>query len=77
MISYLIYLLSCSCCCIFWVFVILLIVGLMRLRKKGKTDAGMKDMLNEGYEASRAFVRGNKTREQLLAEEDEQENHRR
>ena len=45
MISYLIYLLSCSCCCIFWVFVILLIVGLMRLRKKGKTDAGMKDML--------------------------------
>lgn len=75
--TYVIYLLSCSCCCIFWVFVILLIVGLMRLRKKGKTDAGMKDMLNEGYEASRAFVRGNKTREQLLAEEDEQENRRR
>ena len=75
--SIVIYLLSCSCCCFFWVFVILLIVGLMRLRKKGKTDAGVKEMLNEGYEASRAFVRGNKTREQLLAEEDEQENRRR
>lgn len=75
--SIVIYLLGCSCCCFFWVFVILLIVGLMRLRKKGKTDAGVKEMLNEGYEASRAFVRGNKTREQLLAEEDEQENRRR
>lgn len=69
--------LGCTCCCFFWVFVILLVVGLMRLRKKGKTDAGVKDMLNEGYEASRAFVRGGKTREQLLAEEDEQENRRR
>ena len=70
-------LLGCFCCCLFWVFVILLIWGLLRLRKKGKTDAGVKDMLNEGYEASRAFVRGGKTREQLLAEEDEEENRRR
>jgi hypothetical protein len=69
--------LSCLCCCIFSVFVILLVWGLLRLRKKGKTDAGVKDMLNEGYEASRAFVRGGKTREQLLAEEDEEENRRR
>lgn len=34
-------------------------------------------MFNEGYEASRAFVRGGKSREQLLAEEDEEENRRR
>jgi hypothetical protein len=70
-------LLGCFCCCLFWVFVILLVWGLLRLRKKGKTDAGVKDMLNEGYEASRAFVRGGKTREQILAEEDEEENRRR
>jgi len=70
-------LLGCFCCCIFWVFVVLLVWGLLRLRKKGKTDAGVKDMLNEGYEASRAFVRGGKTREQILAEEDEEENRRR
>ena len=55
---------------------ILLVWGLLRLRKKGKKDAGVKDMLNEGYEASRAFVRGGKSREELLAEEDEQENRR-
>ena len=76
MINIIASLLSCLCCCIFCVFVILLVWGLLRLRKKGKKDAGVKDMLNEGYEASRAFVRGGKSREELLAEEDEQENRR-
>ncbi len=76
MISYLIYGLSCLCCCLFWVFVIILIVGLLRMRKKGK-KANAVEAFNEGYEASKAFVRGQKTREQLLAEEDEEEGRRR
>lgn len=75
MLSYLLSALSCLCCCFFWVFVIILIVGLLRMRKKGK-KASPVEAFQEGYEASKAFVRGQKTREQLLAEEDEEENRR-
>ncbi len=63
--------LGCFCCCIFWVFVIILIIGLLRMRKKGK-KATPVEVFQEGFEASRAFVRGQKTREQLLAEEDDE-----
>ncbi len=63
--------LSCFCCCIFWVFVIILVVGVLRMRKKGK-KATPVDVFQEGFEASRAFVRGQKTREQLLNEEDDE-----
>ena len=71
MISYIASALSCLCCCLVWVFIIIAIIGLLRMRKKGK-KASAVEVFQEGYEASRAFVRGQKTREQLLAEDDDQ-----
>lgn len=69
--DYLIYGLSCTCCCLFWVFVILLVVGMMALRKKGKKVTA-KGAVSEGVEqVSRVFVRGNKTREEMLREDDD------
>ncbi len=62
---------SCFCCCLFWVVIIIGIIGLLRMRKKGKKATAV-EVFQEGYEASRAFVRGQKTREQLLAEDDDQ-----
>ncbi len=65
------YILSCTCCCLFWVFIILIIVGVMALRKKGKKVTA-KEAMSEGVEqVSRVFVRGNKTREEMLREDDE------
>ncbi|MBM4364650.1 MAG: hypothetical protein FJ102_00430 [Deltaproteobacteria bacterium] len=62
---------GCTCCCLFWVFVIVLIAGVMALRKKGKKVTA-KEAVTEGVEqVSRVFVRGNKTREEMLREDDE------
>lgn len=63
---------SLLCCLLFFVLV-LAIIGMMFLRKKGKKNVTAKDAILAGAEVSRAFVRGEKTREQLLAEEDEEE----
>ncbi|MFZ5479417.1 MAG: hypothetical protein ACOZNI_21815 [Myxococcota bacterium] len=66
-------LLSSLCCCSGFVLIFLLIVGMMVLRKKGKKNVSAKEAIQAGAEVSRAFVRGKKTREELLAEEDEEE----
>lgn len=60
-------------CCGFCFFLFVLILGFMLLRKKGKKEITVKAALDAGADASRAFIRGGKSREQLMAEEEEEE----
>lgn len=73
MITYIISAVCSLLCCFLFFVIILALIGSMFLKKKGKTNASPKEMIMAGAEVSRAFVRGDKTREQLLAEEDEEE----
>jgi fumarate reductase subunit C len=71
MMSYLWYILSCTCCCLAFVFFILLIVGIMSMRKRGKKVTAKAAVMEGAEQVSRVFVR--KSREEMLREEDEQE----
>lgn len=69
--SIIISLLCSGMCCLFFLFMFLFIVGFMVMRKRGKKVAStgdVRDAVKEGLDASRAFVRGSKTREELLRE---------
>lgn len=66
---------SSLCCCGGSVLFFLLIVGVVVLKRRGKTVTAA-EALATGAEVSRAFVRGQKTREELMAEEDAEENRR-
>lgn len=73
------YLISGICsllCCLLFFVLVLVIIGSMFLKKRGKKNASVAEAFKAGAEVSRAFVRGEKTREQLLAEEDEEEKKR-
>lgn len=66
--------LSSLCCCLGVVFFLLFVIGLLFLRKRGKKAATPVEAVWAGADqVSRAFVRTNKTREQLYAEEEEEE----
>lgn len=67
---------SCLCCCTGSSLLFLLIVGVVVLRRRGKKVTAAEAFAT-GAEVSRAFVRGQKTREELMAEEDAEENNRR
>lgn len=74
--SYIIYIvaaLSSLLCCGGAFLIFLLILGFVFLRKRGKKDISVKEAMSTGADMSRAFIRGGKTREQLLAEEEEEE----
>jgi high-affinity Fe2+/Pb2+ permease len=62
-------LLCCGSCFLF----VVLIVGWMVLRKRGKKASPRQAVVVGVQEMSRAFVRGMKSREELLREEDEEE----
>jgi hypothetical protein len=66
---------SLSCCFLF-VLLMLAIIGGMFLRKKGKQKVTAREAIQAGMEQSRAFIRGEKSREQMLQEEDEEERRR-
>lgn len=61
-------LLCSSICCVIFVLFFLLIIGMMVMRKKGKKKVSVKQAIQAGADASRAFVRGSKSREELLRE---------
>lgn len=63
---------SLLCCGSCFLFVVLLI-GWMVLRKRGRKASPRQAVVVGVQEMSRAFVRGLKTREELLREEDEEE----
>ena len=67
--SYLIYGLSCTCCCLAFVFFLLLIVGILSMRKRGKKVSAKAAVMEGAEQVSRVFVR--KSREEILKEEDE------
>jgi H2-forming N5,N10-methylenetetrahydromethanopterin dehydrogenase-like enzyme len=75
-ISYALYCLCCLTCCLVTVVLLLAIIGSMFMKKKGKKPVSIKEAVVAGAEVSRAYVRGGKSREQLLAEEDEEEKRR-
>lgn len=78
--AYLYYIVSAFfgfCCCCGVPF-ILFIVGFMVLRKKGKTEISAKEAVVAGVDqVSRAFVRTGKSREEMIAEEDAEEDRNR
>jgi hypothetical protein len=66
--------LSSLCCCLGFVLFVLFLVGFLFLRKRGQKAATPVEAVRAGADqVSRAFVRTNKTREQLYAEEEEEE----
>lgn len=67
--SYLIYGLSCTCCCLAMVFFLLLIVGILSMRKRGKKVSAKAAVMEGAEQVSRVFVR--KSREEMLKEDDE------
>lgn len=67
--SYLIYGLSCTCCCLAMVFFLLLIVGILSMRKRGKKVTAKAAVMEGADQVSRVFVR--KSREEMLKEDDE------
>ena len=63
---------SSLCCCLAFVLFILLIIGVLTMRKKGKKKVTAREAIATGADqVSRVFVRGQKSREEMLAEEDE------
>lgn len=73
MVTYIVSALCSLTCCFLFFVLVLAIVGSMFLKKRGKKNVSAAEAIRAGAEVSRAFVRGEKTREQLLAEEDEEE----
>ena len=74
--SYIIYIVSALAsllCCGGGFLLFLLILGFVFLRKRGKKNISVKEAVSTGADMSRAFIRGQKTREQLLAEEEEED----
>lgn len=67
--SYLICGLSCTCCCLAFVFFLLLIVGILSMRKRGKKVTAKAAVMEGAEQVSRVFVR--KSREEMLKEDDE------
>ena len=72
--TWIISLLCSGLCCLLFVVLFFALIGMMFLRKRGKKNVGAREAVQAGVELSRAFVRGEKTREQLLAEEDDDYN---
>ena len=66
MFSIILSLLCSGTCCLLFVVLLLAIVGMMVLRKRGKKKVSAKEALQAGADASRAFIRGSKSREELL-----------
>jgi len=67
----LIYGLSCcfsSLCCLMAFVIFLFIIGRMVMKKKGKEPQTVKDTIKVGADVTRGFIRGTKSREQLLRE---------
>jgi len=58
---------SGSCCLVFFVL-FLAIVGTIFLRKRGKKKVSAREAIKVGADVSRAFIRGQKSREELLRE---------
>lgn len=72
-ISILIYVISSlTCCCLPVTLIIFFIVGFMFFQKKGKKATVGETMSQGAKQVSQVFQRGGKTREELLAEEDEE-----
>lgn len=64
-------LLSSLCCCLGFVFIIIVIVGMLAMRKRGKKGTA-KEIMSVGVEeVSRAFVKSKKSREEMMREEEE------
>ncbi len=77
MTTYIIAALSSLCCCLGFVLMIFLIVGMLFLRKRGKKDISAQEAVKVGAEqVSQMFVRPKKSREELMREEDEEERRR-
>ncbi len=68
LISIVISLLCSGLCCLFFFVLFLALVGMLVLRKRGKKKVKIGEAIQAGADASRAFVRGSKSREQLLRE---------
>lgn len=61
-------------CCGGATLLFLLLVGIMLMRKRGKKNINASEAVKVGAEeVSRAFVRTKKTREELYAEEEEED----
>lgn len=61
--------LVCSAsCCLLFVVLFLAIIGAVFLRKRGKKKVTAREAIKVGADVSRAFIRGQKSREQLLRE---------
>lgn len=67
-VSIIISLLCSGTCCLLFVVLLLAIIGMMVLRKRGKKKVSAKEAIQAGADASRAFIRGSKSREELLRE---------
>lgn len=74
LIWYIVSLVSCLLCCTGAALLICLFVGMTFLRKKGKKNVTPKEAVKAGAEqVSQMFIKPKKTREQLMAEEEEEE----
>ncbi len=71
--AYIIGLASSCLCCAGFVFFIILIVGFLAMRKRGKTGSAKEVMAVGVEEVSRAFVKTKKSREEMMREEEEEE----
>lgn len=68
-LSWLISLLCCSSCCLLFVVLVLAVIGFMVSKKRGKKkQLSPAQAVKLGADVSRAFIRGEKTREELLRE---------
>lgn len=61
-------LLCSGSCCLLFVVLLLAIIGTIFLRKRGKKKVSAKEAIRAGADVSRAFIRGQKSREELLRE---------
>lgn len=75
--TWIVSLLCSGLCCLLFVVLFFALIGMVFLRKRGKKNVGAREAVEAGVELSRAFVRGEKTREQILKEEDDDYNKRR
>lgn len=74
MVSIILSSLSCLLCCGGFAFFLILVIGFMVMRKRGKKGSA-KEMMSVGVEeVSRAFVKTKKSREEMMREEEEEEN---
>ncbi len=66
-------LISSLLCCGGFAFFLVLIVGFMVMRKRGKKGSASEIMSVGVEEVSRAFVKTKKSREEMMREEEEEE----